>query len=61
MLEPGPLDQAGPAVAAAVAAVLPEDLVASVEAPAGAPGVGEQSGGLRGEVPVLWMGWKHQG
>lgn len=46
--ESGPADQLGPVAAA----LLPEDLVVTAEAPAGAPGDGKQSGGLHGEGPV---------
>lgn len=57
-LESGPLDQ----VAVVAAALLPEDLVVTAEAPVGAPCGGEQSCGLHGVVPVQsrpWMG-RHQ-
>lgn len=62
MLESGPPDQVGPAAAAV--ALLPEGLMVSAEAPVRAPGVGEQSVGLRGKVPVLSrprMGRRHRG
>lgn len=57
-LESGPLDQVEPVAAA----LPPEDLVVTAEAPAGAPGDGKQSGGLHEKVPVQsrpWMG-RHQ-
>lgn len=44
--ESGPLDRVEPA------ALLPENLVVTAEAPVGVPGDGKQTGGLHGEVPV---------
>lgn len=55
-MESGLSDQVGSA-----AALLPEDLVVTVETPAEAPDDGEWPGGRREEVPVQsWMGRRHR-
>lgn len=53
MLESGPLDRVGPAAAA----LLPEELMVTVEAPVRGPGDGKQS---VGEVPVQSRPWVGQ-